>query len=114
MRSASRAGSRTGGCTTAFPVEVGVVQRGRVVLGGGHGDAEEVADAAQVAAAGVGFVDDSILTQCLGGHAESVGDPGAAGRAGGGRGQGVDEEVRVDAVGPASVALVEVGVQACL
>lgn len=45
--------------------QVGVVDGRVVAAGGGDAEAEQVADAADVAAGGVDFVEDAVFTQCL-------------------------------------------------
>jgi hypothetical protein len=52
-----------------------VFEGGGVAQGGVDGDAEEVADAADVAAGGVGFVEDAVLAQLPGRHADGAPEP---------------------------------------
>src|SRR5215216_6689347 len=87
--------------------ECGVVEDSGVVLGGADGDAEQVADLSDVAA-GEHFVDDAVSTDGLCGLSEGAVDPVAADGFGAERGAGVDEEVGVDGVRPASGTVVEV------
>lgn len=87
--------------------ESGVVEGGAVAFGAGDAQAEEVAQAAQVAG-GDHFVEDAVFAEGLGRDAEDLGRPDVAGRAGVGRGLPVDEEVRIGRLGPPSCAQVEI------
>src|SRR5213078_3962574 len=64
-----------------------------------------------VAVAGVGFVEDAVLTDGLSVHAEAFADPPWGGRAGGVGVAVVDEQVRVGGVGPGSLPAGQVGGQ---
>src|SRR5680860_1231700 len=92
--------------------EVGVLD-GRQVAGGAFdAESEEVAEAADVPARGPDLVEDAVLAQRLGpepsvlpGEGVSCGDqPGCC--------ASVDEQVRVDAVGPDARSVVEPGREA--
>lgn len=93
-------------------VEVRVVAGVEVSLGAGDGQAEEVAEAAEVAAGGEQLVEDTVLSHVLGHAGEAEADPIRPGGAGA---QGValmEEQVGVGGCGPAPGAVVEIDAQA--
>src|SRR3954451_1689765 len=83
-----------------------------VVGGAGDGQAEQVAEGAQVAAVGVGFVEDAVLADAVAGGAELFADPPVGAGPGVGPVPRVDEHVRVDAGRPGVLPVIEVGVEA--
>ena len=83
-----------------------------VSLGGVDAEAEQVADLADVAAVGVDFLEDAVLSECLGSQlgpcpGELLADGTEAWRA-----ADADEKVRVDAARPGRGAVVEPGGEA--
>lgn len=108
-----RLGSRTGGGGVAGEGVFGGFGGGDVALGGGDADAEEVAESAGVTVGGEGFVKDAVLSDGAGWEADLEGDPVGGDAAGASGAAGVDEQVGVDAVGPASGAFGEPGVESC-
>jgi hypothetical protein len=85
----------------------GLIGGVRVALGASDGEAEEVAEAPDIASGGQCFVEDPVLANGLGAHTEGRADPGAADGAGPHSRVGIDEQVRVDGVRPAAGAFVE-------
>ncbi len=78
-------------------------------FGASDGEAEEVAEASDVAAGGEGLVEDAVLSQLLWGEAEGGADPASADGTGPDRRVEVDEQVGVGGVRPASSTFVEPG-----
>ena len=109
MRSDRSLGSRTDDRAIGFFIDQPrMVQRRSVVRGGLNRDAEEVRHTTEVAAGGLRFVDHAILPDRLGRHTEVVVDPGSLGWCRAAGATEMDEEVRIDAVRPSPVAVVEV------
>lgn len=94
--------------------EPGVRHSGEVPGGAFDAESEEVADAADVTAGGVDLVEDSVLAQGSGSDGAVLPGEGVPARDEPRRGASVDEQVRVGAVGPGLVAVVEPGCEPAL
>src|SRR6266542_1968923 len=99
---------------SACGFQLGVVERDGVAHCPLDGESEEVADAADVAAAGVDLLQDAVFAQRLGSEVRSSPSPRelAADRDEAWCAAPADEQMRVDAVRPGPCPVVEPGAEA--